>query len=108
MTHDDIVPALEIYGKSDGYGANYCHSMIRIRAHRGHEIECQMVSNEAIWLFRCVNYWPIPLPSACRGINLKVPATGMEHLFIPQSAGMPDIMALSRALRCARCCSYPI
>ena len=54
MTHDDIVPALEIYGKSDGYGANYCHSMIRIRAHRGHEIECQMVSNEAIWLFRCL------------------------------------------------------
>lgn len=26
--------------------------MLGIRAHRGHENECQMVNNEAIWLFR--------------------------------------------------------
>jgi len=37
--------------ESGGYNVNYCHAMLRIRAHRGHEKESQMTCNEPFGFF---------------------------------------------------------
>ena len=43
--------------ESGGNSVNDCHGVLWIRPHRGHDFECQMVNNEAIWLF-CLETLP--------------------------------------------------
>ena len=50
--------------KSGGYSVNYYHAVLWIRAHRGHGIERQMVSNEAIWRFFVISSVSF-LPTIC-------------------------------------------